>query len=97
VALTHFRSALNALELDLFPEAYGTFKKAHERAIGALEIFHILGAWDGDVEKGIISYKAPIARALIGHKLGEVIEMPTDKGELNAEIISIEAWNKGGN
>jgi hypothetical protein len=38
--LTHFRSALNALELDLFPEAYGTFKKAHERAIGALEIFH---------------------------------------------------------
>jgi transcription elongation GreA/GreB family factor len=75
----------------------GTTVSIRDVKTGALETFHILGAWDGDVEKGIISYKAPIARALIGHKLAEVIEMPTDKGELNAEIISIEAWNKGGN
>ncbi len=40
MALTHFRSALSALEIELFPEAYDELRKAHERAVGALEIFH---------------------------------------------------------
>jgi transcription elongation factor GreA len=75
----------------------GTSVGIRDVATGGVETFHILGAWDSEVEKSIISYKAPIARALIGHKLGEVIELPTDRGDLHFEIISIEAWNKGGN
>ena len=75
----------------------GTSVSIRDSEAGGVETYHILGAWDGDVEKGIISYKAPIARALIGHKLGESVELPTEKGNRSVEILSIEAWNKGGN
>lgn len=75
----------------------GTSVRIRNTESGGEETFHILGAWDGDVDKGIISYKAPIARALIGHKLGESVELANEKGGATVEIISIEAWNKGGN
>jgi transcription elongation GreA/GreB family factor len=75
----------------------GTSVQIRNAETGSEETFHILGAWDGDVEKGIISYKAPIARALIGHKLGESVELATEKGGSTVEIISIEAWNRSGN
>jgi transcription elongation GreA/GreB family factor len=38
------------------------------------ETFMILGAWDSDPEKGIVSYLSPMAQALIGHKVGEQVE-----------------------
>jgi transcription elongation factor GreA len=75
----------------------GTSVSIRHNSNGEVETYHILGAWDGDVEKGIISYKAPIARALIGHKVGETVELPTEKGTQGIEVVSIEAWNKGGN
>jgi transcription elongation factor GreA len=75
----------------------GTSVRIRNTESGGEETFHILGAWDGDVDKGIISYKAPIARALIGHKLGESVELANEKGGATVQIISIEAWNKGGN
>jgi transcription elongation factor GreA len=75
----------------------GTSVRLRNTENGSEETFHILGAWDGDVEKGIISYKAPIARALIGHKQGESVELATEKDGATVQIISIEAWHKGGN
>jgi transcription elongation factor GreA len=75
----------------------GTSVRLRNTDNGSEETFHILGAWDGDVEKGIISYKAPIARALIGHKQGESVELATEKDGATVQIISIEAWHKGGN
>jgi transcription elongation factor GreA len=82
---------------DIAQVSIGTSVRIRNAGTSTEETFHILGAWDGDVEKGIISYKAPIARALIGHKLGESVELATDRGSTSVEIISIEAWNKGGN
>ena len=40
VAVAHFKSAMNAYENKLNFEACEAFKRCHERAIGALEIFH---------------------------------------------------------
>lgn len=50
------------------------------------ETFTILGAWDGDPDRHIISYQTAIGQALLGKKTGEVATLPN--GEF--EIVAIE-------
>lgn len=54
-------------------------------ADGQLETFTILGAWDTDPDKNILSYLAPYALALRGKKVGEKAKLST--GEM--EIVAI--------
>jgi transcription elongation GreA/GreB family factor len=42
------------------------------------EEFLILGAWDFDNEKGLISYLSPIAQSLLNHPVGEEVEFEFD-------------------
>jgi len=50
------------------------------------ETYTILGAWDGNPDRHIISYQTAIGQALLGKKSGEVATLPN--GEV--EIMSIE-------
>ena len=43
-------------------------------------VYTILGAWDSDLSKGIISYQTAVARALLNHTVGEQIELPAGEG-----------------
>ncbi|MDQ3622816.1 MAG: GreA/GreB family elongation factor [Verrucomicrobiota bacterium] len=61
---------------------------------GRVDVYSILGAWDGDPEKGIVSYESALAQSLLGHKVGEQINVPTEDGEHRAEIVNIEAYKK---
>ena len=60
---------------------------------GATQTYTILGAWDGKVEKGILSYQSGIGQALLGKKIGEPIDLPTETGTEKVEITSIEAYH----
>src|SRR5207248_3299231 len=51
------------------------------------ETYTILGAWDGNPDRNVISYQTAIGQALLGHKAGEVVTLPN--GEF--EILSIES------
>ncbi len=57
---------------------------------GGAENYTILGAWDTDPEKHIISYLSQMAQALIGHAVGERVTVPKETGEHDVEIIAIE-------
>jgi transcription elongation GreA/GreB family factor len=46
-------------------------------ADGTSDIYYILGAWDQREELAIISSETRLARALIGHVAGEVVEIPS--------------------
>ncbi len=46
-----------------------------EDPTGAEVVYSILGPWDSDHERGIISYLSPFARLLMGRKPGERVEM----------------------
>jgi transcription elongation GreA/GreB family factor len=66
-----------------------TFKDA---STGQSDAYTILGAWDGDVSKGIISYETVVARALLNHTVGEQAELPgQDGGHRQVTIEKIEA------
>ena len=47
-----------------------------KNAAGSELSYYILGAWDGDPERGRISYKAPIGQALTDRKVGEKVRLP---------------------
>jgi len=72
----------------------GTIVTIKEVTDGRIDIYSIMGAWDSDPTAGIISYKAGIAQALLGHKVGEKLEVPTEHGDRVAEIVKIEAVRK---
>jgi transcription elongation factor GreA len=54
------------------------------------ETYTILGAWDGDPERHIISYQTAIGQALLGHALGESISVATEHGTAQFTIIAIQ-------
>jgi transcription elongation factor GreA len=54
--------------------------------------YKILGAWDSEPEERIISYKTAIGQALLGKKIGETAELPTETGSRQVEIATIQAF-----
>ncbi len=53
--------------------------------------YQIVGEFEADVKKGKISISSPIARALIGKKIGDSVEVNTPGGGKSYEIAKV-AW-----
>jgi transcription elongation factor GreA len=52
--------------------------------------YKIVGEFEANVKEGKISISSPIARALIGKKKGDSIEVTTPKGSRAYEILSVK-------
>jgi transcription elongation GreA/GreB family factor len=62
---------------------------------GEKETYTILGAWDSIPEKNVISYLTTIGQSVLGQKVGQTVELPTESGPVRkAKIVSIEAYKK---
>ena len=55
------------------------------------ETYTILGAWDGDPTRHIISYQTAIGQALLGHSAGEAVSLNSENGAEQFTIVSIAA------
>lgn len=53
------------------------------------EAYHLVGPKEADPRKGRISYESPIGKALLGHRVGDVVEVTTPNGSIKVKIISI--------
>jgi transcription elongation GreA/GreB family factor len=56
------------------------------------ESFTVLGAWDSDPEKGIVSYLSPVAQALLNRKVGDEVEFEIHGARHRHRIESIEPY-----
>jgi transcription elongation factor GreA-like protein/transcription elongation GreA/GreB family factor len=56
------------------------------------ENFIILGAWDSDPDKGIISYLTVVGQALLNAKPGQEVEVPAEGGKKRYRVESISAY-----
>ena len=56
---------------------------------GKTEGVHILGAWDGDADRNIVSYLTPFAQALLNKGVGAEAELPGEAGKRRVRIDSI--------
>ncbi len=75
---------------DLTQVSIGTVVTLREANTNAEETYTILGAWDGDPERSIISYQTAIGQSLLGHRLGEVVELNAKGDTGRYAIIAIE-------
>jgi transcription elongation factor GreA len=69
----------------------GTVVVATDLGTNQRETFTILGAWDSDPDKGIISYLTPIGQALLNRKVGDEVEFELHGTKRRHRIESIEA------
>jgi transcription elongation GreA/GreB family factor len=72
--------------------APGTVVQVTDLQSGLIETFTILGAWDSDPDKGVISYLTPVAQALINHKIGDEVEAELEGSKRRQRIEKIETW-----
>jgi transcription elongation GreA/GreB family factor len=70
----------------------GTVVQATDLASNQSETFTILGAWDSDPDKGIISYLTPVAMALVNRKVGDEVEFELHGSKRRHRIEKIETW-----
>ncbi len=54
------------------------------------ETFVILGEWDSQPEKNIVSYKSPFGAALLGYKVNEEVEINLAENNKRYKVLSIE-------
>jgi len=69
----------------------GTIVTLRNVEMGKEETYTILGAWDGDPDRHIISYQTAIGQALLGHETGETVSLNTEHGPAQFAIVSIQA------
>ena len=61
-----------------------------KKASGASTVYTILGAWDSNPDKNIVSYQTPLAQAMLGRAVGESVTLPN--GE-TASVQSIQRYD----
>ncbi|HVF70507.1 MAG TPA: GreA/GreB family elongation factor [Chthoniobacterales bacterium] len=68
----------------------GTVVGLRDSDTGKEETYTVLGAWDGDPDRGIISYQTAIGQAMLGHKIGEIVTLTDQDDTRRYAIISID-------
>ena len=54
------------------------------------ETYHVVGVKEADPRNGKISNESPIGRAIMDHKVGDVVEAETPGGKIKFKILKIE-------
>ena len=98
-------SRKNELEVDLSRARVTDFTEATIENVGIGSIvelkngssgkklkYALLGAWDSDPDNDVLSYKTPLAQALIGKETGATVVTKIGDNEENWTILSIARW-----
>ena len=91
------------LERDLGRARVTDFKEASTEQVSAGTIvevsvagtnstYTILGAWDGDPDKNIISYKTALGAALLGKRAGDVVKIKVGSSDEDYTVVSIRRY-----
>jgi len=54
------------------------------------ETFYVVGAKEADPRNGKISNESPIGKALLDHKVGDVVEAETPGGKIKFKILKVD-------
>jgi transcription elongation factor GreA len=62
------------------------------RAGSSQTTYTLLGVWDGNPDKNILSYKTPMGAALLGKKVGDSVKVKTGASEDSYAIVTIARY-----
>ena len=71
----------------------GTIVEVRKVSSRQSSTYSILGAWDGDPDKNIISYKTALGAALLGKKAGETVKVKLGGADEEYTIVSIASFS----
>jgi transcription elongation factor GreA len=52
--------------------------------------YQIVGVYEADIKQGLLSVSSPLAKALIGKRLGDTVSVPAPGGDRSYEIIGVK-------
>lgn len=56
----------------------------------APETYYVVGAKEADPRNGKISNESPIGKAIMDHKVGDIVETETPSGKIKLKILKVE-------
>jgi transcription elongation factor GreA len=69
---------------------FGATVKIVDEDTNEEQSYKIVGEFEADVKGGKIAINSPIARAMIGKKKGDVVEVATPRGHKSYEILGVK-------
>jgi transcription elongation factor GreA len=52
--------------------------------------YQIVGVYEADIKQGLLSVSSPLAKALIGKKIGDTVAVPAPGGDRSYEILAVK-------
>ena len=72
---------------------FGTTVEVADEDTDEESTYHIVGPYEADINRGLVSTSSPIARGLIGKSVGDSAEVHTPGGVKSYEILSIDLFD----
>ncbi len=88
-AVTSRAEVINPAELSGDRIKFGATLGLYDNDTEEEKTYQIVREYEADLEKGLLSLKSPIARALIGKMEGDLVEVVTPGGKKSYEVLSI--------
>ena len=93
--VTSRAEVIDAAKLTGEKVTFGTTVSVADEDTDEESIFHIVGPYEADINRGLVSTSSPIARGLIGQSVGDSAEVQTPGGIKSYEILSIDLFDMG--
>ena len=91
--VTSRAEVIDATKLSGEKVTFGTSVGVADEDTDEESIFHIVGPYEADINRGLVSTSSPIAKGLIGKSVGDSAEVHTPGGVKSYEIISIKLFD----
>ncbi len=83
---------LNVDTISILNVNIGTRVKFSDLNTGEVVDYVILGPWDADFATGVLSYRSPIAKSILGKKVNDEVEFKLDDETKKFRILSIDKY-----
>ena len=93
--VTSRAEVIDAAKLTGEKVTFGTTVSVADEDTDEESVFHIVGPYEADINRGLVSTSSPIARGLIGKSVGDSAEVHTPGGIKSYEILSIDLFDMG--
>ena len=80
---------IDTSEIDTNRVVFGAAVQLQDKESGEELTYRIVGADEADVRKGMISINSPVARALVGREVDDIVEVKIPVGVKVYKIVSI--------
>lgn len=81
---------INAVQITGETITFGTSVLVADEDTDDESEYAIVGPYEADLSKGLISTSSPIAKALIGKRVGDSVEVTTPRGLKSYEVLGIK-------